>query len=93
MSKQTEFIDPEITAIQEDWLRRYRLAHRWMIVEGLDGFEVHDHTIDGVAPPTTYPTREQAAARLLQMLGLKEPVTPQSWPESVCIGTIERTDD
>jgi len=90
MSKE---LDPEITSIQQEWLDRHRLAHRWMIAEDLDGFSVHDHTIDGVAPPSTYPTREQAAARLLQLLGIKEPVTPQNWPERVCIGSVGVSDD
>jgi len=82
-------LDPEITAIQDDFAKRYRLTRRWIIVDGLDGFEVHDHTIDGVAPPTIYVTRELAAARLLQLLGLQLPVTPQSWPEPVEIGHID----
>lgn len=82
-------LDPEITAIQDDFARRYRLTRRWIIVDGLDGFEVHDHTIDGVAPSTIYATRALAAARLLQLLGLTEPVTPQSWPERIEIGHVD----
>lgn len=86
-------LDPEITKIQQDWQESYRLAHRWMITQEPDGsYSVHQHQIDGVAPASTYPTKEQAAARLLQLLGLKDPVTPQNWPESVCIGYIEDVD-
>ncbi len=81
-------LDPEISAIQEDFLRRFREARRWIIVEDLDGFSVHEHTIDGVAPPSIYPTREEAAARLMQLMGLKRAVTPQNWPERVEIGRV-----
>lgn len=82
-------IDPDITAIQQEWLDHYRLTHRWAVVQEAEGFSVHEHSIDGVAPPSDYPTKEAAAARLLQLMGIKEPVTPQNWPERVCIGYIE----
>ena len=53
------------------------------------GYSVHEHTIDGVAPPYVYQTKEQAAARLLQILGIKHPVFPQNWPERVEIGAVQ----
>lgn len=89
----TNYPDPEIVGMQTAWLERHRGAHRWIIVRDLDGWEVHEHTIDGVAPCSTYPTVEEAAARLLQLLGIKTLITPQSWPECVCISQIEPAQD
>ena len=81
-------IDPEMADIQNEWHARNAFTSKWMIVAEPEGYSVHEHTINGVAPSTTYPTREAAAARLLQLLGIKEPVVPQSWPEHVQIGRI-----
>lgn len=68
-----------------DWLKR-RL---WAISENPDGsFTVHEHSPDGVAPPTEYQTMRKAVSRLLQIMGTGV-VPPQTWPERVCIGTVE----
>lgn len=85
--------DEEIVAIQRAQFEASRLAHRWIIVEGLEGYEVHEHTIDGVAPCSVYQTKAEAAARLLQLLDISEPVTPQNWPERVCIGIMQKAED
>ena len=82
--------DPEVADIQYQWLVDHRQAQRWMITEDHDGFTVHEHSADGVAPPSTYATKELAAARLLQLLGLQAPITPQTWPESVRVGYIAK---
>lgn len=64
-----------------------------IIIEQSDyGYRVHKWTPDGVAPQADYDTPHEAAARAMQLLGIKEPVKPQDWPERVCIGRIE-TDD
>lgn len=81
-------IDPDIAVIQEEWFARNRYTHRWVIVAELVGYSVHEHSIDGVAPPTTYPTIELAAARLLQLLGIKQSVSPQTRPEIVEITDV-----
>ena len=86
-------MDKEIYDMQTEWLDRNRETSRWMIVRELDGWSVHLHTIAGVAPVTTYPTKEQAAARLLQSLDIDKPVKPQDWPESVGIGRIVEAND
>ena len=87
--ERTEPLDPKVIELQSEWLVRNRLHPRWMIAaEPDDTYSVHYHTVDGVAPPAVYVTRAEAAARVLQLLGLKEPVTPQDWPEEVCIGSI-----
>jgi hypothetical protein len=82
----SDSIDPEVDAIQREWLVRNRLATRWIVVEEPQGYTVHHHTIDGVAPLSWYETKVQAVARLLQLMGVCEPVTPQTWPERVEIG-------
>ena len=79
----------EIEKMQREWFEAHRHATRYLVVQELDGWSVHVWTIDGVAPPTTYPTKEQAAARLLQMMDIGQPITPQNWPERVGIGFIE----
>lgn len=78
-------MDPEIATIQTEWLERNRLTTRWIIVAEPEGFSVHQHDCDGVAPSHVYQTKAAAAARLLQLLGLTEPVLPQSWPETVLV--------
>jgi len=81
-----------IRAIQRQHEERLRLTRRWIIAETETGLEVHEWSADGVAPSSTYPIKEAAAARLLQLLGITHAIVPQSWPESVCIGTIETGD-
>ena len=82
--------DAEVAGIQRDFLDRFKASRRWIIVEESDGsYSVHEHTWDGVAPPSSYPDKRKAAARLLQLLGIG-PVAPQTWPEAVCVGEIRR---
>lgn len=57
------------------------------------GWDVIEETSDGSRFPTTsYPNAAKAAARVLQLMELTQPVTPQDWPESVCIGFIQTED-
>lgn len=85
--------DPwDIPTMQRAHEERLRETHRWIIAETDDGFEVHEWTVDGVAPWFTYPVKEAAAARVLQLLGIKHAIAPQSYPESVCIGYIKTED-
>lgn len=61
----------------------------WAIIEMPDGnFQVYNQQADGVGPPTEYPTRRKAVARLLQLLGTGA-VAPQTWPEEICVGFVE----
>ena len=78
----------DIAEMQREHEDRLRATHRWMIAETEDGFEVHEWTVDGVAPPATKDTKEAAAARLLQLMGIRHAVIPQAYPERVCVGTI-----
>lgn len=78
-----------IDEMQAHWNENWRHKRRWIVVEEIDGtFSVHEHTTDGVAPPSSYPDASLAAARLLQLLGLKSPVAPQDHPERVCVGEV-----
>lgn len=81
---------PNIQRAHEERLRETR---RWIIAETDKGFEVHEWLIDGVAPWSTYPIKEAAAARLLQLMGIKHAIVPQNFPESVCVGRIEKEDE
>ena len=57
-----------------------------LLVKGDYGWRVEQWLSDGVAPSSDYDTPHEAAARACQLLGLREPVTPQSWPEVAQIG-------
>lgn len=87
----TSDLDPEIVEMQDDFLENNRRRPRWIILETAAGYEVHVHTVDGVAPPSCYPNKRLAVARLMQLLGTG-PVRPQMHPERVCIGSIETAD-
>lgn len=79
----------DITEMQAHWNAKWRDKHRWIIVDEGDGtYSIHEHMIDGVAPPTLKPNKREVAARLLQLLGIG-PVAPQDFPEEICVGEIE----
>ena len=82
-----KLLDSDIVSIQDTWLSENRTNERWIIVERNGQFEVHNHTVDGVAPTTIYPTKRLAAARLLQLLGIG-PVAPQDHPEEIGITIV-----
>lgn len=81
--------DPDIAQMQRTHEERLRATRRFVIAETDDGFEVHEWTADGVAPWATYPVKEAAASRLLQIMGIGHAILPQSWPEEVCVGIVE----
>lgn len=80
-------IEPEIRDENYNKLRKRDV----IVIERADyGWKVHDWKASGsVYPQCDYDTAEEAAARALQLMGLKEPVVPQSWPEEFGIGKIE----
>jgi len=82
-------MDAEVARLQDEFAADVKPFRRWIIVERDLMFEVHEHNSTGVAPMSTYPTKELAAARLLQIMGIRDPINPQSWPEEVQIGYIE----
>ena len=87
MTEEENYAD--ISSMQAEWNKLWRDKKRWIIVEEGDGtYSIHEHMIDGVAPPITKPNKREVAARFLQVLGIG-PVAPQDHPEDVCCGTIE----
>jgi hypothetical protein len=87
-------IDPhDIAGMQRSHEERLRATTRWLIAETEDGFEVHQWTVDGVAPWAEKETREAAAARLLQLMGIGHAIIPQNYPERVCIGNVTMKDN
>ncbi len=78
----------DMDAMQAHWNAGWRHKRRWIIVEEGDGtYSIHEHSTDGVAPPTIKTNKREVAARLLQLLGIG-PVAPQDYPESICIGEV-----
>jgi translation initiation factor 2 alpha subunit (eIF-2alpha) len=78
----------EIEEIRQENFKRIARAHKTIMIVDIDGhFEVHSHTPDGIGPPSSYLTKQKAAARVLQLLGVG-PVAPQTWPEEVCVGSV-----
>lgn len=60
------------------------------IIEMADNtFEIHEYEGENICPTTCKKTAIETVARVAQLLGIKEPVIPQSYPERVCIGEIE----
>ena len=83
-------MDAELERIKDEHIANLRKRNVIMIETSDYGFRVHQWSPDGVAPQSDYDTPHEAAARALQLLKIKEPVTPQDWPEQAQIGTIER---
>lgn len=87
--------DQEIDRIKLDTFGQFKNARRvWLIEERGADFIVHTWNGTeseygaGVGPTNSYPTLRKAAARLLQLLHCG-PVAPQTWPEEVCIGSVD----
>ncbi len=87
-------VDEEILEIKRATSSGLCDARRvWIIEERGAEFVIHawsgptDQHGAGVAPPSSYPTLRKAAARLMQLLAVG-PVAPQTWPEEVCIGSV-----
>ncbi len=64
----------------DSWVYSVRETKIGWIVESFN------NDSDESMPQSFYETKEQAAARLLQLLEIKEPISPQSWPEQVFLG-------
>lgn len=77
----------DVDSIKNEQEQLSRTNAKWMIIETANGYEVHQHTADSVFPPTLYRNKRDAAARVLQLLGIG-PVGPQSYAEKICLGKI-----
>lgn len=81
---------PSVESIKQETFGRLKSARLFIIEEGVDGeWIIHQWHNEGVAPQSSYPTKRLAAARLLQLLHIG-PVAPQTHPEKICIGTVEK---
>lgn len=87
-SGKTSGPDPEIRAIweQTNAAHLYEMAPEFTIRETADGWEVSQRTGKSVWPVTVYPYKEDAVARVMQLLDIAGPMWPQTWPERVEIG-------
>jgi hypothetical protein len=83
-------MDAEIEQIKRDHFEALKPREVVMLVKAdykADyGWQVEHWLPDGVGPTSCYDTPHEAAARVLQLLDIKEPITPQSWPEIAQIG-------
>jgi hypothetical protein len=79
--------EEEIAQIKLEHFEKLKSRRLIILVEADYGFDVEQWMPDGVAPTSSYDTAQEAAARVLQLLKLKDPVTPQNWPEVVGIGS------
>lgn len=80
----------EISKMQSDWNNIWRDKRRWIIVDEENGtFSIHEHMKDGVAPPIVKYNKRDAAAIFLQCFGVG-PVAPQSHPEEICCGVVNK---
>ena len=84
-------MDAELERIKDEHFAVIRKRDIVMIVKGDYGWEVHQWSPDGVAPQSEYDTPHEAAARALQLLKIEESVAPQDWPETCCIGRVEKS--
>lgn len=85
-------MDAEVSRIKDEHYAKLRTRRVVMIEHSDYGYRVHEWSPDGVAPQSDYDTPNEAAARAMQLLGIKDAVKPQDWPESVCVGSITTKD-
>lgn len=86
-------MDAEVQAIKRDAFAALQAGNVVMLVKTDYGYRVEQWFPDGVAPQNEYDTPNEALARAAQLLGVKDPIVPQDWPERVCIGTVSTKPD
>lgn len=52
-------------------------------------FNICEYEGENIIPHTAKKTAYEVVARVAQILGIKEMIKPQDWPEDICIGEIE----
>ena len=63
--------------------------HEIRLIETIPGhWMIRETTKDSVFPPTVKPTTKEMVARVAQIVGLKDPVEPQNYPEQICVGEV-----
>lgn len=78
--------DLEVDEIKREHFRALSGREVILLVRSDYGWDVEQWFPEGVAPTSSYDTPQEAGARALQLLKLKEPITPQDWPEIAQIG-------
>ena len=69
---------------------QYTELHEIRLIETIPGhWMIRESTKDSVCPPTVKPTTLEMVARVAQIVGLKEPVLPQNYPEQICVGEVK----
>lgn len=76
----------EIEKIKRDHFDQLKSREVIVLVKADYGWDVEQWFPDGVAPTSSYDTPQEAAARALQLMKVKEPIKPQDWPEISEIG-------
>lgn len=79
-------MDAEVEQIKRDRFQAIAKREVIMIVKHDYGYQIEKWFPDGVSPTSDYDTPQEAAARAMQLMGIKEPVTPQDWPEIAQMG-------
>lgn len=79
-------MDAEVEEIKREHFEALKSRNVILIVKSDYGYQIGQWSPDGVAPTSDYDTPQEAAARACQLLDLKEPVTPQNWPEIAQMG-------
>lgn len=80
-------MDKEVAEIKAEHFDALKGREVILLVRSDYGFDVHHWTPDSVAPTSSYDNAEEAGARALQLLNVKAPINPQSWPERVAISS------
>ena len=83
-------VDDEIREIKADKVAEMINSEVLLIERKGPRYIVHQWLNGGVAPQSDYFSKEEAAARLLQLLGIEEAVMPQAHPEICEIGSIDQ---
>ena len=81
--------DHEVSVIKFGRFKELASAHVLMIVRDGCKYRVEQWSPDGIAPTSNYPTPETAAARVLQLLRIKDSVAPQDHPEICGLSDID----
>lgn len=78
--------EQEVEKIKDGHFAELRKRDIIILVKADYGYEIRQMSPTGVCPTSGYDTPQEAGARALQLLGIKEPVTPQDRPEVAGFG-------
>lgn len=81
-------MDKEVAEIKAEHFETLKGREVIILARSDYGWDVEHWVPDGVWPNCSYDNANEAAARVLQCLDIREPITPQSWPETTHIGKL-----